>query len=384
MQSSIKTRTNTLLPISTLKSRWAGRTVSFPNAYLEAYWLTDFNFLDDIEESYAGDNMFHYANNRPVTVQLSDSDIANGTEVFKDSDVHAYTYGSELYRLARAFWPENVKRNPSLNSLKKYVTGETGTVVLPTKLSNQDEQVEADQPGTYLGGNPFICTGAHWGNVDLCDEGKSTWPIWVAYPKTKGTDPLNDLTEAHPDKSFRTSLIYLGWALHMLGDLAVPDHALDYTGPGHRSVEKYANTLAANGETAALPKFNGGDSDFGNNFANQTHAEMCRDLLGSNPDSNSTKGIFVSTANYSKSFYHDIHTSSTRKQATLAVVNRAIKDSIRLIACIEYIDADGDGYVNEEDNCPGKYNKSQSDKDNNGIGDVCDKVTIIPKVYSVR
>ena len=35
-------------------------------------------------------------------------------------------------------------------------------------------------------------------------------------------------------------------------------------------------------------------------------------------------------------------------------------------------DEDGDGYSDEEDNCPLAYNPSQSDNDNDGLGDVCE------------
>jgi hypothetical protein len=35
-------------------------------------------------------------------------------------------------------------------------------------------------------------------------------------------------------------------------------------------------------------------------------------------------------------------------------------------------DADGDGYLSDDDNCPNDYNPSQDDIDGDGIGDVCD------------
>jgi hypothetical protein len=35
-------------------------------------------------------------------------------------------------------------------------------------------------------------------------------------------------------------------------------------------------------------------------------------------------------------------------------------------------DADGDGIVCENDNCPNDWNQNQVDTDNDGVGDVCD------------
>ena len=37
-----------------------------------------------------------------------------------------------------------------------------------------------------------------------------------------------------------------------------------------------------------------------------------------------------------------------------------------------YLDSDGDGYVEQCDNCPGLFNPNQVDSDNNGIGDECE------------
>ncbi|GAB4347043.1 MAG: hypothetical protein Kow0089_24570 [Desulfobulbaceae bacterium] len=36
-------------------------------------------------------------------------------------------------------------------------------------------------------------------------------------------------------------------------------------------------------------------------------------------------------------------------------------------------DADGDGVVDEDDNCPAKFNPSQADTNGNGVGDACEK-----------
>lgn len=37
------------------------------------------------------------------------------------------------------------------------------------------------------------------------------------------------------------------------------------------------------------------------------------------------------------------------------------------------VDADGDGLVNAEDNCPAEANAKQSDRDHDGVGDACDE-----------
>jgi hypothetical protein len=42
-------------------------------------------------------------------------------------------------------------------------------------------------------------------------------------------------------------------------------------------------------------------------------------------------------------------------------------------------DLDGDGKLNEEDNCPFEYNPNQEDYDNDGIGDICDFESDIPE-----
>jgi hypothetical protein len=47
-------------------------------------------------------------------------------------------------------------------------------------------------------------------------------------------------------------------------------------------------------------------------------------------------------------------------------------------SCIP-IDTDWDGYKDEEDNCPLNFNPAQSDEDNDGLGDACDKDTPLHK-----
>ena len=47
------------------------------------------------------------------------------------------------------------------------------------------------------------------------------------------------------------------------------------------------------------------------------------------------------------------------------------------------LDSDGDGYCNDSDNCPVDANTAQADRDNNGIGDLCQDVDGDNKPFAV-
>ena len=46
------------------------------------------------------------------------------------------------------------------------------------------------------------------------------------------------------------------------------------------------------------------------------------------------------------------------------------------VAIQTYVDTDGDGLIDFQDNCPGVYNPEQVDYNNNGIGDICDTAAV--------
>jgi len=193
----------------------------------------------------AADNQFHFPQgdlNEGILLYPETSDLSVQYTVVFDwhSKVSAQRYGATLFQVARTFWP-SIPVAPSLVRLPKMAAGyDTGRAVL--RGTNLALDLHVWLPSTYLGGNPFLCTGAM---PDLCANGAPTWPVFVPEPFS-----VQGLTDPTPAKSRRIALAYAGWAAHMIQDLGVPWHAMNWSGRQHQRFEDLADDLMVQG---ALP-----------------------------------------------------------------------------------------------------------------------------------
>jgi hypothetical protein len=330
-----------------------------PNSYLSAYWhaeLDQIPFLEEQNQRYGGDNLFHYANENSIKVELTPLTV--GDKVFTSSDVSATTYGAVLYKIGKEFWPDYGARMMTLDNLPFYSNGVSGTVYMNAPGACPD--LTASLPSFRMGGNPFICDANGAPQTDNCMTGnKSTWPIWVApYEDIALGNELdqdvidnfhNELNENDPPKSKRNALIYLGWALHMLGDMSMPDHTVDKTGWGHSDLEKALDEWLYYDyyEFQNYPAWLELPSVY--DIAGKTHDEMCSDFgvpqQIEGDGYNAYEQIFSSMKNFAKQFHDAVHkdyeydlsgnreVSVAAMPPVIAVLHQAIKNTARLIAC---------------------------------------------------
>jgi hypothetical protein len=169
----------------------------------------------------------------------------------------APTYGSVLFQLARKFFEGSVAA-PSITELPKAgndIDGwHTGGQFGKPPLQN----FNLSFPHTYLGGNPFLCApNASTDLRDPCATNPPTWPIWVLAPGTTTstttcslivgcitTTDVSGLSNPTPARSNRVALIYLGWASHMIQDLALPHHASNWTSEEHQRQDDLGDKAA--------------------------------------------------------------------------------------------------------------------------------------------
>lgn len=219
---------------------------SKPNMHLDLNWY--FAVAGGMNKHSAGDNMFHFDNGgyAPV-VKVHPQGLPVNTipDTYRGSRVSVVDYGSILYNLSLKFWNSNPYL-PSFADMR--LETDTGKIFIDAAADSNN--VRAYLPSTYLGGNPFICTNDIVPeDLNLCLYGTPTWPLWVpeTYDETKISEFHDDLMlETHP-KSDAASLVYLGWALHMYQDIAMPYHVAGWTGDrgitSHTDIEGYADDL---------------------------------------------------------------------------------------------------------------------------------------------
>ncbi|MDJ0762403.1 MAG: hypothetical protein QNJ97_05385 [Myxococcota bacterium] len=342
-----------------------GKKHFFDNLVLMARYMAK-PILQKRSRVYAADNLFHYANDRTVRLDYMPA-IADGDPIYEDSDVHAYDYGAVLYEMAKRFLPGNANGNPSLSAIKRYKIADgnhdirmkhtpayaqmpqTGNLVMDSICGN-GTHLRADLPATFLGGNPFICIdiSSTADPTDPCRNGSPTWPVWAPDRDADFPDAL--ARETLPQRT-RTALIYLGWALHLLADLAVPDHAADRTGDGHSAVERsadarinannrfYVNHLNVLPHTEGIATFS--------NAAALSRRDFCKKIgMPAQYHAGVFQPIFKDLGTFSKKYYRAIHKLTLNKQRTATkitasddiehLLDQAIKQSIKLIACLDH------------------------------------------------
>lgn len=187
------------------------------------------------------------------------------------TDYGAARYGSVLYQFARKFFPgapSTPKKSEMVfagNDVDGWHTGGMYGTKSAYGGGNADfSGLKLDFPHTYLGGNPFIC--ANGGSVaDSCSKGKATWPTWLVPPDMYGNDQRDFLdflaSQESPTQSLsqlqseRAALIYLGWASHLMQDLALPHHARNYSSARHAWQDSIGDFFALLDLRTSQPKY---------------------------------------------------------------------------------------------------------------------------------
>lgn len=269
--------------------------------------------------------------------------------LMQGADFGADKYGAILYQLARKFFVGS-RAEPLLSDLQKAgntVTGwHTGTMkgtgVLDTKslFGLFGDTFELKFPHTYLGGNPFLCNGT---GADTCEKGTPTWPIWV--PATAPTaNNLASMEVQKPGRSDRVGLIYLGWATHLMQDLAAPHHAANWTGRQHENQDNLGDTPAywtrvAGQEQYLMDSYAAYDVDqlLGTVAAPKTRNQICSTLnvtdsqiVTSGTNWSAVRGLFLDQAK-------NAFKIKKERDATVAdgavYMKNAILGTIKLLLC---------------------------------------------------
>lgn len=151
-------------------------------------------------KGYSGfcDTIHHYGEEGDIHVGLGGIDHATGNT----GDLNAKIYASLLFDLAVKFWPGGAI--PILGELPHVNGGSTGIGQLDNDLGETD-----------VGGEPF-CQLDFPGHKNQCPR----WPDWASHY------PL----ENYPAEQIHVAVMYLGWSLHLLGDLSNCGHAINHVG----------------------------------------------------------------------------------------------------------------------------------------------------------
>jgi len=346
----------------------------------------------------AADNLFHFPNRDAASgsgksVRLRSFDAIDKDAVFEKCDVSAMKYGVVLFQLSRQFWPGNPDIEPDISALARIYSHkgpgspETGAIVIDHLLGPGEHVERAYLPSTYLGGNPFICAPdpgkrilAKYEN-DLCRFGPPTWPVWVPndsqfLPSGEGDcfehtcknrlspqclkrpqcvrDFHVALKNRSPGKSQKTALIYLGWALHLIQDTAMPRHAANWLGSVHENIETEADRMIKLGY-GMRSREDGGFSDWQPFYtqvdqmfgSGRSRRQICRDLaLDGNYrfEHEGLKALFDSVRDDA---YRDRKrikgrkkkTSTRREEYIQIAFQRSILASMKLLVCLEIGDS---------------------------------------------
>lgn len=365
-----------------------------PNLYMRARTRST---IGSIDNSYGGDNYFHYANDEDIVLANTDTPL-DGQVVGEDIGVPGYVYGANLFEIAQRFWDFNPKKEgadflPSLDYLEW--TDETGKIRSANPCEYGD--IRANLPSFYYGGNPFVCTNSDPNSADPCDGGEPTWPTWVAEDDEIAylyQDPSDEeieafhaiLTDPTPGKSRRAAMIYLGWALHMLGDMSVREHARDETGNGPNSHAYWED------EADVWLDYAGGNLNWDywgcsyedwvtdgwlhyrpeelwmfQDLDTMKWQEICETFTDGD-----VNNVFLEMKEFAETHYTFDFDDWYNACFVYFRMNEAVKNTIKALSCFHLGDIDGDGVEDEDDNCPEVANPDQHNCDGDEFGDACD------------
>ena len=272
------------------------------------------------------------------------ANVLNNQAILSGVDFGATKYGAMLYQLARKFFVGSAAE-PSLSELQKagndvpgwhtgYASGSGGLAKVQIK----------NFPHTYLGGNPHVCSGST--AADPCATGKPTWPAWVPDSAPTSTT-LTSMEVTKPGRKDRAALIYLGWALHMVEDQAVPVHAGNWTGPEHDNQDNLADRPEYYNYTSGKSQWlmdsymkDAADQVFGNSSAPKNRDQICQNL--NIVDSQLVAGS-LNWAAVRPTFLDTAKTAYSQRQATIApqdeeaagasYVKNAVMGAMKLLLC---------------------------------------------------
>ena len=179
----------------------------------------------ELQQALSCDTIHHHAETKSIETY--------GITTAHPGGFAAPEYAQSLYEQAVKFWPGG--RAPSLSELEYRDAGYITTRFDTTSLLN-----------TYLGGLPFC--EAYIADASQTPErfvpgDCPKWPKWAALDE--------EWTQARED--VETAFKYLGWAIHLVEDLTVPQHAFNEASPSHTDYENAVDEWIRKGEFDHLP-----------------------------------------------------------------------------------------------------------------------------------
>lgn len=223
-------------------------------------WFADNTYMKCIWDYVTGSKAFrcdaihHYGNVGNVMT-------VGSYVIAKTGGFAAPQYAQALFDQALKFWPAGIA--PSLAALSKKWAGE---VTIPGGKSS-------NLLNTYLGGFPQ-CERWTLGTLrtEMMQQGKGAiesvvaaqkemnshyqdycpkWPIWAAKPDASGTP--NSKRGKFAKESRENAIRYLGWALHLMQDISVPDNAINFGNYDSEDFEDQMRDMAKSMSFSHLP-----------------------------------------------------------------------------------------------------------------------------------
>ncbi len=308
------------------------------NLYLNASWAGHFIF-PLVHKENPLDQIGHYSHTSLLRLDgTSDREdyVATGPNGQGNWGVKGDIYATQLLELARSFWP-GMDPAPDMSGLLRVWPG---NIRVPGLFGGQ---AKVTAPQICLGSNPYV---NH-------PRSGPTWPVWVpdSYSPQK-------LLNKRPPRSKRTAAIYLGWALHLLHDLAVPFHAVNRFGDYHTQAEDELDDWIHQGNFNHLPvtsmssmggateyRFNQSNPYLPNFYDELARPNFCRKYSSDDYGRYSVaRGELVErlreVARLSAPYYEDVHPDKRKnKDESLAaweyVMDIALKHTIMMVATVQ-------------------------------------------------